>query len=249
MKLGVVLSGGGARGYAHIGLLNYLDEKQIKISAIAGSSIGAMIGISYAAGRTGKEIEEFFSKYEIFQVVDISFSRLGIKNTKKLQTLLEKFWDAKKFEDLKIPTYINAVNLTTGEEVVFSKGNLFTAVRASIAIPGVFAPAIIHNQQYVDGSVLNHLPANILPRQDKLILSNVSTFRNGTLDKSMKSLLKRTINLMQKKMSEEYLKNLDTKYILIEPDVSEYYIFERKKKYPEIIKRGYDAAKKHNLFN
>lgn len=207
-----------------------------------------MIGISYAAGKTGKEIENFFSKYEIFQVVDISFSRLGIKNTTKLQKLLEKFWGAKDFDELIIPTYVNAVNLTTGEEVVFSKGKLFTAVRASIAIPGVFAPAVINKQQYVDGSVLNHLPVNILPKMDRLILSNVSTFRDGTLDTSMKSLLKRTINLMQKKMSEEHLKKIKTRYVIIEPDVSEYYIFERKKKYSEIIQKGYDAAKKHNLF-
>jgi NTE family protein len=244
MKIGLVLSGGGARGYAHIGLLKNLDEKKISISAIAGSSIGAMIGISYATGKTAKEIEAFFIKYEIFQVVDISFSRLGIKNATKLQKLLEKFWGVKRFEELKIPTYVNAVNITTGKEVIFSKGKLFTAIRASIAIPGVFAPAVINNQQYVDGSILNHLPATILPKQDQLILSNVSTFRDGTLDTSLKSLLKKTINLMQRALSEEHLKTIKTPYILIEPDVSKYYIFERKKKYSEIIKAGYEAAQK-----
>lgn len=240
MKTGLVLSGGGVRGYAHIGLLKYLDEKKIAVDAIAGSSIGAIIGIAYAAGRSGKEIEAFVLEYELFEVIDISFSKLGIKRTAKLQRKLEQFWGVKRFEDLAIPTYVNSVNITTGKEVVFSSGNLFTAVRASIAIPGVFAPAVIRGQYYVDGSVLNHLPATILPRKiDFLILSNVSTFKDGAFDKSINTLVKRTINLMQMQMGQNNLTKIKSKYVLIEPDVSKYFIFERKKKFPSIIHMGY----------
>jgi NTE family protein len=243
-KINLVLGGGGTRGYAHIGLFKVLEEHNIKISAIAGCSMGAIMGACYAAGKTAKEIEDLITSFEIFEVINISFSNLGIKKTKKLQKKLEKFFGVTTFEELKIPLYINATDLKTGENIIFSKGNLFDAIRASISIPGIFEPVKHHNSYLVDGGVSENVPLSSFPkRRYRTIISNVTPIRKLDEKLNMKSIAQTSMSILQTRLFKEKLFNYSHKYVLIEPNVGEHQIVELKKTYKDIIQKGYDAAK------
>ena len=123
-KLALILSGGGARGMAHVGALKIFDELGIKFDAIAGCSVGATIGAFYASGKSGQEIEDFINSNDIYRNFNFSFNSLGIKNITKLENLFEKFIGTDNFSQLKTPLYVNATNISSGQEVVFYKGSL-----------------------------------------------------------------------------------------------------------------------------
>jgi NTE family protein len=247
-KIGLVLSGGGSRGLAHIGALKELEKLNIKFSAIAGCSMGAIIGVLYASGKTAEEIDEFISSKKIIDFFDFSFSKLGIKKTKKLQKLIEEFIGFKTFQKLKIPLYINATNLSQGREVVFSSGNIFTAIRATIAVPGVFAPVQKGNDYYIDGGVLNQNPFSILPPQiDKYIIINASPYQGlkGYKKIDAMTLLDASLKLMQNEILKLKLEKLaeNKKYVLVEPSLGNYSLIEFRSKEREIINKGAKAIR------
>lgn len=247
-KIGLVLSGGGSRGLAHIGALKQLEELNIQFSAIAGCSMGAIIGALYAAGKTAQEIDDFISSKKFLDIFDFSFSKLGIKRTDKLQRLIEEFIGFKTFQKLKVPLYINSTNISQGREVVFSSGSIFSAIRASISVPGVFAPVQKGNDYYIDGGVLNQNPFSILPPQvDKYLIINASPYQGlrgykkidamVLLDASLKLMQNEILKLKLDKLSE----NKD--YILIEPSLGNYSLLESSSKDREIIYKGAKAIR------
>ncbi len=247
-KIGLVLGGGGSRGLAHIGVLKELEKLNINFSAIAGCSMGAIIGVLYAAGKTAQEIDDFISSKRLVDFFDFSISRLGINKTDKLQKLIEDFIGFKTFQKLKIPLYINATNLSQGREVIFSKGNLFKAIRASISVPGVFAPVQKDNSYYVDGGVLNQNPFSILPPEiDKYLIINASPYQGLGAYKKIDTmvLLDASLKLMQNEIMDLKLKTLskDKKYVLIEPRLGNYSLIESSSKEREIINKGAKAIK------
>ena len=174
-KIGLALSGGWANGFAHVGALMAIENANIKIDAIAGCSMGSIIGACYAAGKTPLEIEHFILKHRLFDLLDLSITKLGISRTGKLKKALNDFIGVTRFDELRIPLYINATDLSKGQEAVFFSGEIFEAIRASIAIPGVFAPHISKGF-YVDGGVLDNIPFSILPKNIKkyIIIDAVS---------------------------------------------------------------------------
>ncbi|HEY9703860.1 MAG TPA: patatin-like phospholipase family protein, partial [Allocoleopsis sp.] len=134
IKIGLVLSGGGARGFAQIGALKILRENNIEINSIAGSSIGALIGACYAHNQNPKEIADLFIKIKGKRdVYDYSFSAKGLIKGEKLQKYITEYFTTNpkeifKFEDLKIPLAINATDIATQKELIFDKGELIPAV-------------------------------------------------------------------------------------------------------------------------
>ena len=250
-KIGLVLSGGGSRGLAHIGALKELEKLNIKFSAIAGCSMGAIVGALYASGKTAEEIEYFIVNKKFLDVFDFSISKLGIKKTDKVQKLIEDFIGFKSFQKLKIPLYINATNLSQGREIVFSSGSIFKAIRASIAVPGFFAPVQEANNYYVDGGVLNQSPFSILPEKiDNYLIINASPYQGLKDYKRIDTmvLLDASLKLMQNEIMDLKLKNLskDKKYILIEPKLGNYSLLEFGSKEKEIINKG-AVAIRNNL--
>ena len=244
-RIGLVLSGGGVNGLAHIGALKVLDKLGVKFSAIAGCSMGSIIGACYAAGRTPQEIEDFILKYKLVQLLDLSIyaiSKLGITKTNKLKKALDDFMGVKKFEELKIPMYINATDLSKGKEVVFCSGELFKAIRASIAIPGVFAPPIIHKDYYVDGGVLDNVPFSILPSQIKkyIIIDAVPYEPLKTSKKpSLVKLLETSGRAAMDEIIRLRLKDIpDKNYVLVKPRIPEYKFIIHREKSLEIIRSG-----------
>ena len=163
--MGLVLSGGGARGLAHIGVLKVLERENIIFDYIAGTSMGAILGAAYASGKKIEEIEEVALKIskrtELIKLLDLSPRRRGLLEGHKVREFLRKlFGDFTTFEQLRIPLSINAVDLKTGKEIVFEHGDLLPAIFASSAIPGIFSPVSIKNYFLVDGGVLNNLPVD-----------------------------------------------------------------------------------------
>jgi NTE family protein len=189
-KVALVLSSGGARGVAHIGVIEALEELGYDIHAIAGCSIGAVVGGIYAAGKL-PEFKEWLcnlDKVDLFKLFDFTLSSQGFVKGEKVFKELRNFIDDYEIEDLRIPFVCVAVDILTDEEVVFEKGSLFDAMRASAAIPSIVTPVRFGNRIMVDGGVLNPIPLNLIKRMNDDVLVCVDV--NGKV-KAQKNVSKR----------------------------------------------------------
>jgi NTE family protein len=163
-KVGLALGGGGARGWAHIGVLRALEEHGIPIDYLAGTSIGALVGSIYAIGALPK-LEQFADEIDVDNLVsllDVSFPGLGLIDGDRIRTFLTDYLSDAQFEETSIPMRCVATNFLLKEEVVFTSGSLVDAVRASISIPGVFVPFQHKEAYFVDGGVVNPVPVNVV---------------------------------------------------------------------------------------
>ncbi len=158
MKIGLVLSGGGIRGIAHIGVLKALEEYDITISHIAGTSAGAIVGSLYAAGVPWKAILNFFKTVPLFNYKKYANNKPGFIDTSKFYNDLKPFFKVDDFASLSIELSITATNLLTGKLEIFNTGELIKPVLASAAIPGIFSPILMNNSAYIDGGILNNFP-------------------------------------------------------------------------------------------
>jgi NTE family protein len=158
MKIGLVLSGGGARGFAHLGVLKAFEEKKIPIHAISGSSAGALVGALFSNGIPPEEIMKIILAKGVMQSLKFSWSKMGLFSFDKVEVLLRQHIPHDRFENLKIPMHVCAMNLQYGEATYFSEGDLIKPILASCAIPGIFSPVKINGKAYIDGGVINNLP-------------------------------------------------------------------------------------------
>lgn len=175
-KVALALGSGGARGTAHIGVIRELLEHDFEISSIAGTSMGALVGGVYAAGKLD-EYEKWLcslSKIDMFNLVDFTLSTNGIIKADKVLKEIQKFIPDQKIEDLPIKYAAVATDIKKGEEVVIAKGSLFEAIRSSISIPMVITPVLKNETLFVDGGVLNPVPTNRVFRSDGDILVAVN---------------------------------------------------------------------------
>ena len=164
-KIGLALGSGAARGMAHIGVLKVLEQEQIPISAVSGTSIGALIGALYAAGVPVSEMEEIAKSVDwkkIARWVDPRVPVSGLIDGKRITRFFEELLPVRNFSDLKIPLAMLATDVETGESIVLKQGDLLTALRASIAFPGIFTPVNIGNRFLVDGGLCHPVPAHLL---------------------------------------------------------------------------------------
>ncbi|WKV13460.1 patatin-like phospholipase family protein [Marivirga harenae] len=171
-KVALVLGSGGARGVAHIGVIEALEENGFEISSISGSSMGAVIGGLYAAGKMQeyKDWVTHFDKIDVFKLLDFTLSFQGIVRGEKVFKEMRKLLGEFKIEDFPIPFTAVASNIRTQREILFSEGNLMDALRASCAIPTVLTPVYQDNEEIVDGGVLNPIPLNRVKRTQGDIL-------------------------------------------------------------------------------
>ena len=171
-NVALVLSSGGARGIAHIGVIEALIANGYTISSIAGTSMGAVVGGVYAAGK----LDEYkkwlmqLDRLEVFRLIDFTFSSSGFIRGEKVFREMKKFVKDKNIEDLNIPFCAVACDIVNRKEVVFESGNLYTALRASAAIPTVVTPSTYNKQQLVDGGVLNPIPVDHVKRSENDIV-------------------------------------------------------------------------------
>ena len=159
-KTGLALGGGAVLGAAHVGVLRALKESDIKISYIAGTSIGALVAALYAFGIKCDEIEEIASDLKWLDIVSLTLSQYGLLSNEKLGELLIKHIGEKNIEDANIPLAMVATDVSTGEKVTIKKGPVADAVMASTAIPGIFKPVEIGDKLLVDGGIVENVPVS-----------------------------------------------------------------------------------------
>jgi len=179
-NIALVLSSGGARGFAHIGAIKELTRSGYNITSVAGTSMGALVGGIYAAG--GLELFEEWVKsldvMEVLKLTDFSISTKGLVKGNRIIKKMKEIIPERTIESLDIPYCAVATDIINGTEKIFTEGSLYDAIRASISIPTVFQPAKIGNNYFVDGGVVNPIPINRVARKegDSLVVVNVNSF-------------------------------------------------------------------------
>jgi NTE family protein len=156
--LALALGGGFSRGFAHLGVLQVLEQNHIPVSYIAGTSVGSILGAAYASGAPLSRIIATCRTIRFRDIARWRVSRLGLASNHRLGDLIEQVFESRRFEDLKIPLAVVATDLANGEPVVFKHGNLSEAIRASCAFPGLFEPVQIGTRCLADGGLVAPVP-------------------------------------------------------------------------------------------
>jgi len=175
-NVALVLSSGGARGFAHIGAIKVLEERGYNITSVAGTSMGALVGGIYASGRL-KEFEEWVSSLDVMEVLrltDISLSKKGLVKGDRIIERMKEIVHDRDIGDLPVPYCAVATDIIRGSERVFTSGSLFNAIRASISIPTFFQPFLLAGDYYVDGGLVNPIPINRVKRTEGDLLAVVN---------------------------------------------------------------------------
>ncbi len=214
-KIGICLSGGGARGFAHLGVLQALVENGIKISHISGSSAGAMAGAFFAAGLKPKEILEITANKKVWEMVNFAPNKFGILGLNKLGNEIKRLIPHNSFEKLEIPLSICVSNIGKGLPQYIESGDLSLAVMASSSVPVMFKPVKINGDLFLDGGLMNNLPIKPLRKScDFIIAVNVTPFEKRLPVKSMKSIILKSVYISVENQTRQKGKKADW---LIEP--------------------------------
>ncbi len=158
MDVTVALGGGGARGFAHIGVLRVLEREGFRVRAIAGTSMGGVIAAVYAAGYSPDEIEERSSRASLPELIRARPLGPGLIGVRKIEAFLRQHLAEREFDDMRIPLALTAVNLADGTEVVLTRGRVLSAVMATTALPGIFPPYALGEHRLLDGGVIDPVP-------------------------------------------------------------------------------------------
>jgi len=243
-KVALVLGGGAARGFAHVGVLRALEQEKISVDMIVGTSVGSLIGALYASNPDSFELEWTSFELEKDDIFDFSIlsSATGPVKGDKLEKFINSKISAQNIEQLKVPFYAVAADLNTGEPVVFSFGPISKAVRASCSIPGVFTPLSYNNRQLIDGGVLGNIAPEIA-RQYGANLVIVVSIGKSIRNKETRNILEITLQaiaIMSSKIDSYKAKEAD---VLISPEVGDVGTmdFTQKKR---CMEAGIEAARK-----
>jgi NTE family protein len=238
---GLILSGGGARGFAHLGVLQAIDEKGIRISKLSGVSSGAIAASFYASGYKPFQILEILTDKNFLRYFQISFPSKGLVKNFALFRLMRRMLP-ENIEDLNIPTCITVTNLTKGKAEYFEKGPLSRIVLASTSIPVLFHPVIYKNMLYADGGIMDNLPIEPLIHDCRFIIaSHVNPVKEANHLNSIIKIIERCLILA---INENTTKKSQLCNIMIEPqEAADFKIFDFKKA-TRLFDIGYKAATK-----
>jgi len=240
-KIGLVLSGGGTRGFAHLGVIEALNDSGIYPDVISGTSAGALAGVLYADGHTPKEIHKILNSGSRLDFMRPILPREGLLQINGVTKILKNNLHATTFEELKIPLFVTATDLNNGKAVYFSKGNLIDPVIASASIPVLFQPVIINNICYVDGGVLDNMPLKPIERKCKIL---IGSYVNpvGYMEKvsGLINIAERSFLLSMSKEIVEKSRKFD---LLIAPQELRKYKILDPEKAEELFDLGYKATK------
>ena len=212
-RLGLALGGGGARGFAHVGVLQVLEEAGIKTDLVVGTSAGSLVGALHASGKTGAQLQRIAETMEESTITDwaLPFLNRGVLRGEALARYVSNQTQGRKIEDLPIRLGIVATDLNLGEGVLFQRGDTATAVRASSAVPSVFLPVRINNRDYVDGGLVAPVPVRYAREMgaEVVLAIDISTTPEGSQAESMLQILLQTFNIMGKSIKALELKEAD----------------------------------------
>ena len=218
--IGLALGGGFARGIAHIGVLKVLEEENIPIHFVAGTSVGALIGAAYCSGLSIEECEQFAARVRFKHFARWTLSRFGFASSQRMIGFLNTLLKVKTFEDLRIPLAVTATDFSTGEGVVFHSGPLVDPVRASCAYPGMFLPVEIDGRSYIDGMLAYAVPTPPLRRMGADCVVGIylsAHWSNARPPRHVFEVIGQCFSIAQSKLSESWMKDAN---LVIEPDVS-----------------------------
>ena len=241
-QLGLVLSGGGIRGMAHIGLLKAMAERGLEANVISGSSVGALVGALYANGNSTEEMLQFFKDTPLFQYNFFTFNKPGLINTDRYFSFFKKYFPENTFVSLKKELIVVATDLLNGKEVAFDSGNLIHPLLASAALTPVFSPVEINGLLYADGGVMNNFPKEYVDGKCEVTIGCNVSIAGKLQKKDLKNawqLGTRVTGLAIYASSKEKLEACDIK---IEPKQLEQIGVLDKKAIEKAYIIGYDAA-------
>lgn len=241
-KFGLSLSGGGARGILHIGVLEALNKHGLHPDIISGTSIGAIVGVLYAAGMEPLQILEFVKSNKMYKMIKWKVPSSGLLDINKVLSVLQKYIPVDDFAALKIPFYCSVTNLNSGLSETKNSGKLFQWVLASASIPLVFEPQIIEGKTYVDGGLLNNLPVQCIRDQCRFLMG-VNVNHNGPEENiiGFRAIAERAFRLTMAKNVRESFAICD--FVLNPPQTRLYSIFDFARA-NEIFRIGYEETER-----
>jgi NTE family protein len=220
-RVGLALGGGAARGFAHVGVIQVLEEAGIRPSLVAGTSAGSLVAAIYASGKTGLQLQQVAETMEEAAIADWSlqiFSR-GALRGEALARYVNSQVNARLIENMPMPLGIVATDLNTGADTLFQRGDTGTAVRASSAVPGVFQPVKIAGHDYVDGGLVSPVPVRAARRMgaELVIAVDISSPPEGNLIGGTLEILLQTFSIMGKSINTFELRDAD---VVVRPNLS-----------------------------
>jgi len=240
-RIGVALGGGFARGIAHVGVLRVLEENQIPIDFIAGTSVGALVAAAYAGGTSLDEMERQALATRFRDFGRWTISRMGMASNERLEDFLHRFTSVRNFSQLKIPLAIVASDLLTGQSVYFTDGEIGPALRASCAYPGLFLPVEYRNHFLVDGFVTESVPAPAVREMGAQAVIGVH-LEPGLLSSKPRNtieVISRSFSILQGVSNQPWRPAAD---VLLEPDVH-HILWDEFSKTPQLVQAGREAAR------
>ncbi len=241
-KTGLVLSGGGTRGFAHLGVLKALAENGIKPDVISGVSAGSIVGALYADGNDAEEALKALTSQNLLGFLNFMIPNGGLVKMTGFETVLKKTLKSRKIEELDIPLIIHAVNINTAEYTAFEKGDLVEIIKASSSMPVVFPPVKIGNDYFLDGGIINNFPVEPLEGICETIIGvNVNPI--GEI-RNLDSLKKIAIRSFQISIRKHAYDRKDRCDIYIEPEGLNKYGLLDISNAKEIFRMGYETTLK-----
>ncbi len=241
MSIGMVLGGAGTKAFVHLGVLKALRERGIRPDVFSGASSGSIVGAFMAAGRGIEETHEALKTYRFFNFATVGVQASGLLNLDNLERNLMKQLKERTFEELRYPLFAAATNLYAGRVDYICSGPLIPAVKASCAIPFLFAPVKLNGSLYVDGGLMDDIPyAPLLGYSSHIIASSVSRAREVEKVGNFAELAARVVELVMNQDSENAKRNCD---LFIEPEGVEKYGILDTGNGDELFKLGYEYTK------
>lgn len=252
----LVLWGGGARGYAHIGVLRFLEEHSLKPAEIVGTSMGACIGACAAVGMKAQEIQDIFQHTSFIKLLDIDITT-GLVYGEKIRSFMSTLFSEKTIEKTTIPFRACATTLINGKTMVFKKWLVVNALRASISLPWLFSPYEIDGIEYVDGCLTANLPLEVARYGQTIavsVIKDTSTpidYTDSVLGITIprnrlslnRDIINRSLNIMLQQQEDHMLKNTEKKVLLVRPAIQHIGVLSVEK-IEEAVTLGYTTAKK-----
>ena len=236
-SIGVALGGGFARGMAHIGVLKVLEEEQIPVRIVAGTSVGALIGAAYCSGLSIEELDQVAHSCRFTTFARWTVSRYGFASNDRMVAFLTRTLKVRTFEEMRIPLAVAATDFNTGEGVVFSSGSIFDPVRASCAYPGMFLPVNFDGRWLVDGMLSHPVPTHPLRGMGASRVLGVHLkgqwSKNGT-PRHLFDVIGQSFAIAQDRMSHVWRGAAD---LVVEPDVAGF-AYDDFKRSSDLIRAG-----------
>lgn len=219
-RIALALGGGGARGFAHVGVIKALEAQGIVPDMVVGTSVGSAIGALYAAGYSGFQLQAMSIPMKEERVIDWSWPNRGLFTGKPLQEFINRAVKNAPLEKLRRPFAAVATDLATGEEIVFRSGNTGVAVSASCAVPGIFQPVVIGGRSYVDGGLVKPVPVSEARAMgaDFVIAVNISNPPRNNKTESTVEVLLQTFDIMSQTINRYELASAD---VVVRPVIRE----------------------------